>query len=176
MTPAQIRLLQQSFQVMEPVNAEIGSCFYDKLFELAPETRALFMSDVEMQWRKLMDIFEKLQSLELPSMLILPVTSSGSREVSIPGVADLAESYAERGARPEHFAAAKTALFWSLERHLGSCFDSETSDAWGQAFDIIAESMVSVMMSEATGPTLPNNRGRSMQDGGAGSIDTLFRD
>ncbi len=158
MTPAQIRLLQKNFILIEPLKAEIRQSFHRKLFELAPETRAFFTSDLEQQWHNLMFVFEKLVSDELPSMLTVPVTDSGSKEVSLPGIVELAHHYAESGAGPEHFSPAKTALLWSLEQHLGEAYDGETADTWAVAFDVIAASVISVMRSEASEPVMPHDR------------------
>ena len=164
MTPAQIRLLQKSFIAIKPIKAQIGLDFYGKLFELAPETRAFFISNLERQWRNLMSVFEKLVSDELPSMLTVPVTDSGSKEVSLPGITELAHHYATRGAGPEHLPAAKTALLWALEQHLGEAYDEETADAWAIAFDLIAASMISVMRSEANEPVMPHDRGQQIDE------------
>ncbi len=158
MTPAQIRLLQQSFANLRAVSVEAGQDFYVKLFELAPQTKVIFEPDEDLHWHSFMAVFEKLISIDLRSMLTVPITSSGNREISLPGVAGLAEIYAKRGVLPEHLAPARVALLWSLENRLPGRFDAETAKAWGEAFDIIAGSLTSIMRSEAVDPVLPHNR------------------
>ena len=46
MTPEQITLVQTSFQKVVPIAGTAADLFYDRLFETAPETRALFPRDM----------------------------------------------------------------------------------------------------------------------------------
>ena len=176
MTPGQVQLLQHSFASIEPIDAEVALGFYQKLFELAPDTRPLFIADDEQQWQGLMSIFQKLVRMELRSMLTLPVTESQSKEVSIPGITELTERFIQRGVRPEHLPVAKEALLWSLEQHLGEDFDERTQEAWSRACDMIAASMIQVMNAEAVEPALPDDHGRPVPEGAQGALAVLFRE
>jgi hemoglobin-like flavoprotein len=176
MTPGQVQLLQHSFASIEPIDADVALGFYQKLFELAPDTRPLFIADDEQQWQGLMSIFQKLVRMELRSMLTLPVTESQSKEVSIPGITDLTERFIQRGVQPEHLPVAKEALLWSLEQHLGEKFDHSTQEAWNRACDLIAASMIQVMNAEAVEPALPDDHGRPVPEGAQGALAVLFRE
>ncbi len=54
MTPQQVELVQKSFQKVVPIAATAADLFYNRLFEIAPETRALFPTDMTQQKIKLM--------------------------------------------------------------------------------------------------------------------------
>jgi hemoglobin-like flavoprotein len=174
MTPGQVELLQRSFKVIGPNDARLAHSFYAKLFELEPETRVVFAGETELQWRKLTAVFKALVKHEVRSMLTLPVTKSGSREVLIAGVGELAERYARKGGRPEHLPAVKEALLWSLDRHLGEAFDQKTAEAWMWACEVIAESMARVMKAEAVAPSLPDDHGRPVPASNKDSLELLF--
>lgn len=154
MTPDRIRFLQRSLALIEPMITEVGQSFYMKLFKIAPQLRLLFDFDVERRQEKLQHTFDEFLKLQIHSHLTLPVTDAVNSEVSIPGLHALAESHKRYGARPEHFAAMKDALFWSFRLHLGESFDEETAGVWSEAYDMIAGSMIRVMRHEAHAPAL----------------------
>jgi nitric oxide dioxygenase len=176
MTPAQMRLLHRSFAVIEPRTHEIGLSFYDRLFELVPEMRPLFGSDPKLRQRKLMSMFDELLKLQLRSTLTMPITGGAHPEVAMQEVVALAHRHVDYGARPEHFAAMRDALLFTLRNHLGAEFDEETATAWEAAFDMVAGSMTRVMKAEATSPILPDGHGRSAPDSGAETLEMLFRE
>jgi hemoglobin-like flavoprotein len=176
MTPRQIRLLQRSLAVIQPIADRVGTTFYERLFECAPEVRAMFKGDIELQQRTLMNVFGEFVKLHLRSLLTLPVTAANNPEVSIPGIAPLAQRHGEYGVVPGHFIAAKHALFWSFTRHLRDEFDPETLHAWSEAFDMIAETMIRVMSKQAVDPKLPQDRSYLGPEIDAEPIeDALFR-
>src|SRR6516165_1861048 len=55
MTPEQIDLVRKSFDALWPFRRKLAEQFYGRFFELAPDTRRLFPSDMEKQQLKLMD-------------------------------------------------------------------------------------------------------------------------
>ncbi len=173
MTPEQLRLVQRSFAAIEPFADRIGTSFYARLFEMTPQIRP--HSDLQPLQRALMSFLGQFATRQLRSLLTLPVTAGPNPEVSIPGIAALAQQHAQYGIGPEHFAAAPAALFWSFEQHTGQQLDHETADAWSAAFDVIATSMARVMRSDAKAPSLPRARGRSVEDARPVSFEALFR-
>jgi len=175
MTPEQVRILENSLEAIGPLLHEIGRSFYVKLFELAPDTRALFKTDMETQQRLFMSIFKQFSVLNERSMLTLPVTASNSGEVSIPGVAGLGERHVAYGVSPEHFIAAQKAFFWSIDNHLGEVVDAKTKEAWVRAFEMIIQGMTSIMSSEAREAALPHaDRQEEPEGDDDASLDQLF--
>src|SRR4051794_15543409 len=55
MTPEQIDLVRKSFDALWPFRRKLAEQFYGRFFELAPDTRRLFPTDMERQQLKLMD-------------------------------------------------------------------------------------------------------------------------
>ena len=55
MTPEQIHLVRTSFDALWPVRRKLAETFYQRFFELAPDSRRLFPDDMERQQLKLMD-------------------------------------------------------------------------------------------------------------------------
>jgi len=54
MTPQQVNQIQASFRKLAPIADRAAALFYARLFEMAPETRAMFRGDMDTQGRKLM--------------------------------------------------------------------------------------------------------------------------
>src|SRR5262245_53355059 len=103
MTPERIRLLQRSLALIEPMINEVGQSFYKKRFQVAPELQAMFDFGSERRQEKLQRTFNEFLKLQIHSHLTMPVTTSVTSEVSVPGLHALAESHHRYGARPEHF-------------------------------------------------------------------------
>ena len=54
MTPDQVKLVQDSFAKVVPIADTAAELFYGRLFEIAPQVRAMFPADMSDQRRKLM--------------------------------------------------------------------------------------------------------------------------
>jgi hemoglobin-like flavoprotein len=175
MTPDRIRRLQRSLALIEPMITEVGESFYKKLFKIAPDLQRMFDFDDERRQEKLRRTFNEFLKLQIHSHLTLPVTDTATSEVSVPGLHVLAESHNHYGARPEHFAAMKEALFWSFRLHLSDAFDAETASVWSEAYDMIAGSMIRVMRHEARAPTLREARTPAGESGPV-TLEMLFRE
>jgi hemoglobin-like flavoprotein len=132
-TEAQIELVQSSFQHVLPIAEAAGLLFYERVFTLAPGTRALFADDITPQARRTMaavqTAVEGLDRLD---------------EVG-PFLVRLGARHVRYGVRPEHFEVVGAALIWTLEQGLGDLFSTDVRDAWSAAWDVIAGAMLSGM-------------------------------
>src|ERR1700760_4232091 len=54
MTPDQVTLVQESFAKVAPISETAAVLFYERLFEIAPQVKAMFPADMTEQRRKLM--------------------------------------------------------------------------------------------------------------------------
>ena len=54
MTPDQVKIVQQSFVKVAPISDQAAVIFYDRLFEVAPQVKAMFPADMTEQRKKLM--------------------------------------------------------------------------------------------------------------------------
>lgn len=129
MTPNQVKLIQDSFAQVAPIADEAAGLFYGRLFEIAPEVRPLFKSDIGDQGRKLM------------ATLAAAVNSLENFDELKPVLESLARQHAGYGVRDEHYGPVGAALIWTLEQGLGDSFTPETRDAWLSAYTAIADTM-----------------------------------
>ena len=126
MTPQQVELVQTSFKKVVPIAATAADLFYNRLFEIAPETRALFPKDLTEQKGKLM------------SMLGTAVTNLHKLDTILPAVKALGERHKGYGVTAAHYAPVGAALLWTLEKGLGSDFTPEVKVAWTETYTALA--------------------------------------
>jgi nitric oxide dioxygenase len=174
MSPSQIRLLQQSFALIEPVKFDVGRSFFEELFQLSPQTQSLFGDDLGKRWLRLIGTFQHLMNKQLRSMLTLPATATHSKEAVTPEITQLAQGYLENGFTPEHMTHVQQALLASLSAHLGNRFDRNTAEAWSQFIGLVINSMRQTMSQAAVEPALPNEQGRTFSKDSDNAMDLLF--
>ena len=130
MTPQQVSQVQASFNKIVPIANRAAALFYGRLFETAPETRALFRGDIDTQGRKLM------------SALATVVNSLSDFEGVVPIACDLAKRHVGYGVGREHYALVGSALLWALEQGLADEFTPALRAAWEAAYSALSEVMI----------------------------------
>lgn len=135
MTPNQIDLIEASFEKVAPNAEAAAAMFYARLFEIAPEVKPLFKSDLKEQGRKLM------------STLGLVVNGLRNLDAVVPAAKSLAAKHVAYGVKAEHYTPVGAALIWTLATALGDEFTDETRDAWVAAYTTLS----GVMIAEAYG-------------------------
>lgn len=129
MTPQQIRLVQDSFKKVVPIAELAADLFYSRLFELDPQLRLLFKSDMKRQGMTLMTMLNSaVRGLDNPEALV-PVLKSLGRRHTVYGVED------------RHYATVAEALLDTLAHALGDEFDDEMRDAWTAVYSLMASVM-----------------------------------
>jgi hemoglobin-like flavoprotein len=126
MTPQQVTEVQASFAKVVPIADQAAALFYGRLFETAPETRALFRGDMDVQGRKLM------------TAIATVVDNLGAVEAIVPAVEDLAKRHVGYGVQPKHYDMVGAALLWTLEQGLGDNFTPEVGAAWAAAYGALS--------------------------------------
>ena len=130
MTPEQVDLITKSFDAMYPMRRDIADACYSRFFELAPDARELFPSDLERQRIKLMDMIAALVgSLDQRPLFQSLVTDSGRQ-------------HARFGVQPSHYAAMGEALMWSLECKFGASFTPELRESWWALYTMVQVEML----------------------------------
>jgi hemoglobin-like flavoprotein len=130
MTPEQATLIRKSFDAMWSMRASLADRCYSRFFELAPDARGLFPSDMERQRLKLMDMIAALVgALDQRELFQSLITHSGRQ-------------HAKFGVRPAQYSAFGEALIWSFERQLGAAFTPELREAWSALYDVVQEQML----------------------------------
>jgi hemoglobin-like flavoprotein len=128
-TKTQIALVQSSFRHVLPIAEEAGLLFYERVFTLAPGTRALFDDEIGPQAKRTM------------AAVKTAVDGFGDHDVVGPFLAGLGARHVRHGVRHEHFDVVRMALLWTLEQGLGEGFTPAVRDAWVAAWDVIAGAM-----------------------------------
>jgi hemoglobin-like flavoprotein len=131
MTPDQVKLVQDSFAKVAPISEQAAALFYDRLFEIAPQVKAMFPDDMTEQRRKLI------------AMLAAVVSGLGNLESILPAASALATRHVSYGAKAEHYPVVGAALLWTLEQGLGDGWTPEVADAWSTAYGTLSGYMIS---------------------------------
>jgi hemoglobin-like flavoprotein len=106
MTREQVTVVQQSFAKVAPIADQA-----DRLFETAPQVRAMFPADMAEQQKKLM------------ATLGVVVNGLSNLESVLPAASALAKRHVAYGAKLEDYPVVGSALLWTLERAMGGCMD-----------------------------------------------------
>ncbi len=131
MTPEQVTLVQESFKKVQPIAPQAADLFYGRLFEIAPQVRALFPEDLTEQKRKLM------------AMLGTAVVNLHKIGEIVPAVQDLGRRHAGYKVTADHYKPVGEALIWTLEKGLGDAFTPPVKAAWVEAYTTLANVMKS---------------------------------
>ena len=130
MTDDQIALIQSSFAKVVPRSNAVAVMFYDRLFELKPDYRALFPDDMEAQRSKLM------------TTLAAVVQSLSNLDAIVPVVQDLGRRHVGYDVKPEDYEPVGAALLWTLEQGLGADWTDDTREAWTAAYGLLSTVMI----------------------------------
>ena len=131
MTPEQVTLVQESFKKVQPIAPQAADLFYGRLFEIAPQVRALFPEDLTEQKRKLM------------AMLTTAVVNLHRVGEIVPAVQELGRRHAGYKVTAEHYKPVGEALIWTLDKGLGDAFTPPVKAAWVEAYTTLANVMKS---------------------------------
>src|SRR3974390_485861 len=131
MTPDQVSLVQQSFAKVAPIADQAALLFYDRLFDIAPQVKAMFPEDMTEQRKKLM------------ATLAVVVNGLSNLESILPAASALAQRHVAYGARAEHYPVVGSALLWTLEKGLGEAWTPDVANAWKAAYGTLSAFMIS---------------------------------
>jgi hemoglobin-like flavoprotein len=141
-------LVRESFESVREYETSVVVLFYGRLFEIAPETRALFKIDIREQAKKLMET------------LRTTVDALDRFEELLPVLADLGRSHFTHGVQPYQYEKLRAALLWAFGQALGHEFDREIRAAWDQLLSSISAIMLTggyfCTMAARMGARMPN--------------------
>src|SRR4051812_48032969 len=98
MTPHQIKLVQTSFARVAPIADTAADLFYGRLFEIAPQVRAMFPAELSQQKKKLM------------AMLGNVVGGLSHLDTLVPAVQALGRRHTGYGVTAAHYTPVGAAL------------------------------------------------------------------
>lgn len=130
MTPEQITLVQETMKKIVFKKDELAEHFYNRLFELRPDTRKLFKVDMADQRQKLMSTLAlAVSNLRDLSGIELAVKQLGARHVKY-------------GVKPADYADVGKALLETLEKNLGDDFTPAVREAWTAVYVLVSNAML----------------------------------
>jgi nitric oxide dioxygenase len=137
MTPGEVEIIQRSFEQIARIRIDAGQMFYDRLFQIAPELRAMFSTDIRVQASKLMDTLAYVIG-QLPDGPDL-----------VPTLQKLGRRHVAYGVKPEHYDQVAEALLWTVERFFGDEWTPQLRAAWVALYDRAATVMKEAAYSDA---------------------------
>ena len=130
-TDREIELVRASWGEVAKDADQAAAMFYGRLFEVAPEVKPLFTSDIVEQGRKLMQ------------MIGLAVNNMERIETIVPALQTLGENHKrDYGAAPEHYDVVGAVLLETLETALGDAFTDETRASWEKTYGAVSSVMI----------------------------------
>ncbi|MBK9121832.1 MAG: hemin receptor [Chloroflexi bacterium] len=119
-------LVRHSFTYIAPQNEDIAELFYARLFDLDPEVERLFVSDMDLQRAKLMQMLASLvNALDTPDTL-----GQATRE--------LGQRHAGYGVHNRHYATVGEALIWAMREVCPTIMTTPVTRAWQKTYDMLA--------------------------------------
>lgn len=130
MTSAQSGLVRDSFDQVRHLATPITMLFYGRLFDLDPDLRRLFHTEIPEQSKK------------LAAMLTMLVDSLDCFEKIAPELRELGRRHVAYGVRPENYRTLTAALLWAFSQALQPEFTPEVREAWAEVIEAVNSEML----------------------------------
>jgi NAD(P)H-flavin reductase/hemoglobin-like flavoprotein len=128
--------IRTSFALLEPHAAELGRRFYASLFARAPQVRAMFPVNMQVQRSRLLHaLVQVVQMVDRPDDLLGFLHQLG-------------RDHRKFGVLAEHYDAVGAALLEALGALAGPAWTDEVRDAWTTAYGLVAEAMRSAAAAD----------------------------
>jgi NAD(P)H-flavin reductase/hemoglobin-like flavoprotein len=125
-----VRLVRESFAVVEPQAERVAEYFYAMLFSLAPAARDMFPANMQVQRSRLLRaLVHVVQMVDRPDDLI-------------PFLRQLGRDHRKFGVVTSHYEAVGMALLAAVKRYAKEAWTEEVERAWAEAYTIMARAML----------------------------------
>ena len=129
MTPEEILLVQETFDVLQPRSTAVAERFYQHLFAADPTMRSRFPEDMRGQYSMFMAVINTaVNGLWHPDALTPILQQLGQRHVGY-------------GTQAADYDLVGEVLLQTLRHYLGTQFTAEVEAAWKTAYTFIATTM-----------------------------------
>lgn len=129
MNPSTPALVQASFAQVQTLGPQVAALFYARLFEIDPDLRRLFKSDLGDQGQRLLAMLgQAVALLSHPERLLPVLRQLGARH----------QGY---GVEARHYATVGQALLDTLAAGLGTAFTPALRAAWTEVYGVVAQTM-----------------------------------
>ncbi len=109
-----------------------GLLFYDHLFRIAPDTRDLFLTDIEDMAPRIMNTL---------GLMVAHIQSGEGLEDML---TDLSLRHVAYGVKPAHYNAVGEAIMAMLKDVIGAGFDAEIEAIWLTTYRAVSERMIEI--------------------------------
>ncbi len=131
MTPEQKDIVRQTWKSVVPIADTAADLFYDRLFALDPELKALFQDvDIAAQKQKLLQA------------LAATVAGLNQLEALASQLSELGRRHAGYGVVEAHYETVGQALIWTLEQGLQEEWTPNARQAWQAAYTVVSQTMM----------------------------------
>jgi hemoglobin-like flavoprotein len=130
MSPEQKTLVRETWQQVGPIADTAATLFYERLFELDPDTQDLFRGTDMTR-----------QRTALVQAIAAVVDGLDRFDALVPDLEALGRRHASYGVTDEHYDTVGKALLWTLEKGLGDAWTPQAAHAWTAAYAAIAGTM-----------------------------------
>lgn len=125
-----VRLVRETFAVVEPQADHVAEAFYATLFSIAPEIRELFPLNMQVQrTRFLRALVHIVQMIDRPEELG-------------PFLRQLGRDHRKFGVVSRHYEPLGMALLSAIKKFAGEAWTVEVEHAWAEAYTIVARTML----------------------------------
>ncbi|MBF0266206.1 MAG: PAS domain-containing protein [Gammaproteobacteria bacterium] len=131
------QILQNSLDLLLPVEEQLTEKFYDRLFQNYPEVKPLFNN---VDW--------SIQGKKLMASVKLVVKNVDNPEVLENALSNMGKKHQDYGVLPEHYPMVAESLLAVMEELAGEAWTKELNDAWTDAITLVAEKMIAAYESE----------------------------
>lgn len=143
MTPEQMALVSDSARALRSQLPAVARDFYRRLFAADPGLQAMFTDDPVLQQEKFADELDAIVgSLTRFDEFLQRTRLLGAR-------------HAGYGVRYGHYGEVRRALLDAFAEALGLGWTPELQEAWGSAYDMVAEAMMLGSAPARPGPVWP---------------------
>ncbi|MEL7350479.1 MAG: globin family protein [Cyanobacteria bacterium P01_A01_bin.116] len=126
-----IKLLESSFEQVAPQAIAFSASFYETLFRHNPELKPMFA-----------EVSQQAQEKKLVFSLAAIVENLRNPDVLEPALKSLGARHFQVGTLEQHYPMVGTALLETFEAHLGPDWTPAISQAWAEAYESIAVTML----------------------------------
>ncbi len=130
-----IDIVKSTVPILQSHGVEITKTFYKNMFENNPEVKPLFNMD-------------RQASGEQPKALAMTILAAAQNidnlEVIMPVVKRIGEKHCDLLIKEEHYPIVGSNLLVAIKEVLGNAATDEIIEAWGKAYDVIAQTFIDV--------------------------------
>jgi NAD(P)H-flavin reductase/hemoglobin-like flavoprotein len=131
-----VRLVRESFAVVEPHAEEVAHYFYSMLFSIEPSVREMFPVNMQVQRSRLLRaLVHVVQLVDRPDDLV-------------PFLEQLGRDHRKFGVVSKHYEAVGMALITAVKRYSGTRWTDDVEHAWAEAYTIMARTMLAAAATD----------------------------